>query len=339
MNAQSILLGIGNNSRNPQATAPEAQNDAATNDQTFLSLMAQALNVPLNLFPQAAPPMNGNTGPQGGDQQACPAASPALENRLPVVPGEGQQNAPGAASAEKQDVMALFGKDAGGAALEEKKVTVPASSEPLFDGVKNRAALPENQAKLQTEDALPEQTRVLNQEELRRAPSDRGSHTLTVLQQHQQQAVPAGAAVSRPAEHAGVPRTPLTGAEGPHAFDDAVLIARDGNRLAVTLEPDGFGKMNLHLTLDKGVVNAQLQVADDGLRNLLGNNIQQLLDALAREGVSVGGFSISLRNEGSDGEHRASAEPGRRAGSGDGADSPAAMSSSPGAAGLVSVFA
>ncbi len=84
-------------------------------------------------------------------------------------------------------------------------------------------------------------------------------------------------------------------------FDPAenkTTIISTGNRLAVSLEPEGLGKLNINLSLDRGMVNAQIQAADPAAKNLLENNMQQIMDTLMREGLNVGGFSVSLKHGG-----------------------------------------
>ncbi len=82
-------------------------------------------------------------------------------------------------------------------------------------------------------------------------------------------------------------------------FDPAenkATIISTGNRLAVSLEPEGLGKLNINLSLDRGMVNAQIQAADPAAKNLLESNMQQIMDTLMREGLNVGGFSVSLKH-------------------------------------------
>jgi flagellar hook-length control protein FliK len=88
------------------------------------------------------------------------------------------------------------------------------------------------------------------------------------------------------------------GADPLELFDHTVSIVKNGNRLAVQLEPDGLGKLNINLSLDKGIVNAQIHVADSAARNLIESNIQQIMNTLIGEGLSIGGFSVSLQQHG-----------------------------------------
>ncbi|MGD0883488.1 MAG: flagellar hook-length control protein FliK [Thermodesulfovibrionales bacterium] len=78
--------------------------------------------------------------------------------------------------------------------------------------------------------------------------------------------------------------------------DGKVYIMKDSNNLAVTLEPDGLGKLNIQLSLDKGMITTQISVPDNAVKNLIENNIQHIVNSLINEGLSVGGFSVSLRD-------------------------------------------
>jgi flagellar hook-length control protein FliK len=72
-------------------------------------------------------------------------------------------------------------------------------------------------------------------------------------------------------------------------------ITRDGNQLLVTLKPEGLGKLDINVSLEKGLLNAQIQVSDPAVKHLIENNLQQIMNALAHEGLTVDGFSVSLR--------------------------------------------
>lgn len=93
------------------------------------------------------------------------------------------------------------------------------------------------------------------------------------------------------------PAPPMT-AEIADKLHNVVSIIQDGNRIAVSLEPDGMGKLDINLSLDRGVLHAQLHVSDDQAKNMIGDNIEKIIHALAQEGLSVGGFTVSLRGNG-----------------------------------------
>lgn len=127
-------------------------------------------------------------------------------------------------------------------------------------------------------------------------------------------------------------------AEGMNRFEQTLSITRDGNRLAVSLEPDGLGKLEINLSMEHGLVHARIHVADDSARTLLANHQQQILDALAREGLNVGGFSVSLRNSGSGQEERSSQQEQDRPAPDAAAPAYGTGPDRPGHQGMVSIF-
>ncbi len=123
----------------------------------------------------------------------------------------------------------------------------------------------------------------------------------TMVQQAQssgQHTAPRDAAVQTTDTGAFPAATRPHGVDSSDAFDHAVSIVKDGNRIAVQLDHNGLGKLDINLSLDKGAVNAQINVADDAAKKMIENNMQQIVNSLLGDGVSVGGFSVSLRQQG-----------------------------------------
>jgi flagellar hook-length control protein FliK len=116
--------------------------------------------------------------------------------------------------------------------------------------------------------------------------------------------VSAEGAPAIPVQEAGS-APPARTADPVEPFDHTVSIIRDGNRLAVKLEPEGLGKLNIDLSLDRGTVHAHIQVADDAARNVIQDNMQQIVESLMKEGLSVGGFTVSLKNGGQQADEQA----------------------------------
>ncbi len=88
----------------------------------------------------------------------------------------------------------------------------------------------------------------------------------------------------------------------PSGFNDLlekiVYVAKAGNRLEVSIEHGNLGKLNIDLSLEKGTLNVHINTSDKAVRELIENNIQHIVDSLAKEGVSIGGFSVSLKDQG-----------------------------------------
>ncbi|WP_040334233.1 flagellar hook-length control protein FliK [Candidatus Magnetobacterium casense] len=74
------------------------------------------------------------------------------------------------------------------------------------------------------------------------------------------------------------------------------VLRKSDNSLEIRVEPDGIGKLDIGLSVDKGVVHAQISATDPAGKELLEKNLRHILDALAKEGISVGGFSVSLKD-------------------------------------------
>jgi flagellar hook-length control protein FliK len=91
----------------------------------------------------------------------------------------------------------------------------------------------------------------------------------------------------------------------PSAFhevvDKIVYVVKGDNKLAVTVDHQDFGKLKINLNLEKGMVNVHINTTDKGVREFVENNIQQIVESLSKSGVSVGGFSVGLKNHGNDG--------------------------------------
>lgn len=113
-----------------------------------------------------------------------------------------------------------------------------------------------------------------------------------ILQQQHLQTEKAGTTTSTRFEGVSATRAPQT----PDQIETKqFFVNANGNRIAVTLEPEGLGKLNINLSLNQGLVNAHIQAADPAAKNLLETNMHEILNTLMKEGVAVGGFSVSLR--------------------------------------------
>ena len=88
-------------------------------------------------------------------------------------------------------------------------------------------------------------------------------------------------------------------------IDNIVYVIKGHSKIGVNVEHDVLGKLNINLNMDKGVLNVHINTSDNVTRDFIQNNIHHIVDSLAKDGVSVGGFSVGLRNrngsEGSEG--------------------------------------
>ncbi|MBI4764743.1 MAG: flagellar hook-length control protein FliK [Deltaproteobacteria bacterium] len=70
--------------------------------------------------------------------------------------------------------------------------------------------------------------------------------------------------------------------------------------MEISLEPAGLGKLDIELNLNQDRLQGQIMVNDKAGKELIERNLPQLLSDLAREGLQVGGFSVSLKHQGRD---------------------------------------
>jgi len=134
-----------------------------------------------------------------------------------------------------------------------------------------------------------------------------------VAPQQQPESAPAAWVLDRATEGVTVHRAQA--ADPAESLQNTVAIMKGSNRLAVTLQQEGLGKLNIDLSLNKGLINAHINVADDSARSLIENNLQQIMNSLMKEGLSVGGFSVSLKGGNAGGgdqekQYATSATPG-----------------------------
>jgi hypothetical protein len=121
--------------------------------------------------------------------------------------------------------------------------------------------------------------------------------------------------------------------------EKAFVITRKSDiSVEVTLAPPGVGKLEIEVVLEKGIVNARITAADPAGREAIARSLPQIVEALARDGMNIGGFTVSLKERrdrtGDAPADGASRDPDARLQS---AVSPAA-SASAASAGLVDIF-
>jgi hypothetical protein len=68
--------------------------------------------------------------------------------------------------------------------------------------------------------------------------------------------------------------------------------------MEISLEPVGLGKLDIELNLTQDRLQGQILVNDSAGKELIERNLPQLLSDLAHEGLQIGGFTVSLKNQG-----------------------------------------
>ena len=74
-----------------------------------------------------------------------------------------------------------------------------------------------------------------------------------------------------------------------------VITRKSDTSVVVTLAPPGVGKLEMEVVLEKGVVNARITAADSAGRESIERSLPQIVEALARDGMNIGGFTVSLK--------------------------------------------
>ncbi len=116
-----------------------------------------------------------------------------------------------------------------------------------------------------------------------------------------------------------------------------VITRKSDTSVEVTLAPPGVGKLEIEVVLERGVVNARITAADSAGREAIARSLPQIVEALARDGMNVGGFTVSLKERrdrtGDAPAHGASRDPDARL-----LSAVPAASASAASAGLVDIF-
>lgn len=75
----------------------------------------------------------------------------------------------------------------------------------------------------------------------------------------------------------------------------AELLRGDVTSLKVSLAPEGIGELDIELVLNKGMVNGHIHAAEGTGKAAIERNLQHMVDALIKDGINLGGVSVSLR--------------------------------------------
>jgi hypothetical protein len=80
--------------------------------------------------------------------------------------------------------------------------------------------------------------------------------------------------------------------------ENSFLVTRTGERrLEVILQPEGMGKLELEINLDNDLINAHINASVPEGKEIIERNLSNIMNLLAREGLSVGSFSVALKRE------------------------------------------
>lgn len=85
--------------------------------------------------------------------------------------------------------------------------------------------------------------------------------------------------------------------KGEHLQDEPFVITKQtDNSIEVKIEPEGLGKMDIKLFMDKGHLNAHIHASESIGKEVIERSLGSITSKLAEEGINVGSFSVSLRD-------------------------------------------
>ncbi|MBF0559548.1 MAG: flagellar hook-length control protein FliK, partial [Nitrospirae bacterium] len=76
------------------------------------------------------------------------------------------------------------------------------------------------------------------------------------------------------------------------------IMRKGDTSIEVKLEPDGIGKLDIRVNVEKGVLSANISASDASAKGIIEKNLHEIVNALTKEGLTVGGFTVSLRDRG-----------------------------------------
>jgi flagellar hook-length control protein FliK len=105
----------------------------------------------------------------------------------------------------------------------------------------------------------------------------------------------------------GINRQVIKGAEDIHILprtaemlqelqDRGILTKKDDTSLRLSLEPEGMGKLEINLSLQKGVIHGNINAYEQNGKEFMEKGLYTIMETLTREGLNIGNFSVSLRD-------------------------------------------
>lgn len=82
----------------------------------------------------------------------------------------------------------------------------------------------------------------------------------------------------------------------PRIAPDFTVLKSSDTSLEVRFAVEGIGDVDVEVVLDHGMITGKVSTSDLTGKEFIERNLSQLLDALSREGLNIGGFSVSLRH-------------------------------------------
>jgi hypothetical protein len=85
---------------------------------------------------------------------------------------------------------------------------------------------------------------------------------------------------------------------GETQFQSFTIKNHDSTSMAVTLEPEGLGKINIELKMNQDQIQGHIMVHEAAGKDLIESQLSNLLSDMTREGLQIGQFTVSLKQQG-----------------------------------------
>jgi len=79
-------------------------------------------------------------------------------------------------------------------------------------------------------------------------------------------------------------------------LNQVVYVAKGKNKLNVTINHEELGKLKINVTMEKGMLNIHVNASEKVVKEFLESNVHSIIESLSKDGVSVGGFSVALKD-------------------------------------------
>jgi len=76
-----------------------------------------------------------------------------------------------------------------------------------------------------------------------------------------------------------------------------IQVSKSPNKFGVSIKEHALGRLDISVSMHKGVINININVSNHLLRDMIQENMQTILDNLYNEGLNIGGFSVSVKDQ------------------------------------------
>lgn len=77
-----------------------------------------------------------------------------------------------------------------------------------------------------------------------------------------------------------------------------VLLSGDKSEMIMSLKPESLGRLTLKVVTEHGIIMAKFEAENQQVKQVLESSMELLKDSLEKQGLTVQGFSVSVRDDG-----------------------------------------